>query len=426
MVSRRYVICDIEATGLDEEKEIIEIALITWENGKILDVFETLINPLRNVSSFIQDFTGVSSRELENAPKFYDVAEAIRMRLEGSIFVSHNTDFDLNLLRRKYTELGRPLQMKSFCTLKVAHHEIPGLKSYTLDALCSFFRIKIKNRHRAIGDAEATLELFKELLNLRLRVATVPMYLPQHEKLLGKIPSRPGLLTFKNSEGTVIRMESSFNLLKSAREFMRVQPEKKRFLEATEFIDAEVTGLALIAEFKKLLHFPLKNNWMIHLQQLNTGEKSFRIRPFKKYAPGLWYFEDYQDARKKLRELNAQLKDQVYLYREGGKSKEEILRNNQKVEFMGRDARFPAENLVLVGEGRALDERSFVLIRQGHVLGYGFTTASAEEIYAAPEKYLIQRFFKHLNMDLAARRYLQELKHVRSKNEGWRSLAQVS
>ncbi len=426
MGPRRYVICDIEATGLDEEKEIIEIALITWEDGKILDVFETLINPLRNVSPFIQNFTGVSARELDNAPKFYEVADAIRSRLEGSIFVSHNTDFDLGLLRRKFTEMGQPIQLKSFCTLKVAHHEIPGLRSYTLDALCSFFHIKIKNRHRAIGDAQATLKLFQELLNLRLKVTHAPMYLPQHEKILEKIPARPGLLTFKNTDGKVIRMESSFQMAKSAREIMKVMPDKKRFLEATEYIEADVTGIALIAEFKKLLHFPLKINWMINLQQLNTGEKSFRTRPFKKYAPGLWYFEDYHDARRTLRELNGKLIDQVYLYREGGKSKEEILRHNQKVEMMARDARFPSENLVLVGEGRTIDERSFVLIRQGHVLGYGFTRASSEEIYAAPEKYITQRFFNHLNMDLAARRYLQELKHVRSKNEGWRSLAEVS
>src|SRR5690554_6194193 len=98
---RRYIICDIEATGLDEDKEIIEIALITFQDEKVVDVYETLINPLRPVSEFIQNLTSISARELETAPKFYEVAEAIRMRLEGAVFVSHNTEFDLGLLQKK-------------------------------------------------------------------------------------------------------------------------------------------------------------------------------------------------------------------------------------------------------------------------------------------------------------------------------------
>src|SRR6187200_2794534 len=105
MNSRRYVICDIEATGLHEEKEIIEIALITYQDGKVTDVYETLINPLRPISSFIQDLTSISKRELEEAPKFYDVAEAIRLRLDGAVFVSHNTDFDYHLLRDNFARM---------------------------------------------------------------------------------------------------------------------------------------------------------------------------------------------------------------------------------------------------------------------------------------------------------------------------------
>lgn len=426
MEPRRYVICDIEATGLDEDKEIIEIALITWQDGKVLDVYETLINPLKNISGYIQDLTGVRARDLANAPKFYEVAEAIRLRLDGAMFVSHNTEFDLNLLKKKYEEMDNPLKMKSFCTLKVAQHEIPGLKSYSLDALCSFFRIKMTDRHRAIGDAKATLELFKELLQLRLKIYSRPLYLPHHDKISEKLPARAGLLVFKDEEGKAIRMESSFNMHKTGRELLKIDPAKRAFLQACESVDAEVTGLALIAEFKKLLHYPVKLNWMITSHQLNSGERAFHIRPFKKNFSGLWYFEDYQEAKKKLLKLKSSLKEQVYLYREGGKSKEEIVRRNQKVENLSREAKFPSENLVLLGEGRTLQERSFVLIRQGHVLGYGYTFATPEQIYETPEKFINQRFFKHLLIDLAAKRYLMELKNVRSKNEGWRSLAEVS
>ncbi|MCM2349928.1 MAG: 3'-5' exonuclease [Bacteriovoracaceae bacterium] len=422
MSARRYVICDIEATGLDEDCDIIEIALITFQDEKVFDVYETLINPLKPIPEFISSLTAITNRSLKEAPKFYEVADAIRMRLDGSVFVSHNTEFDLGLLKKKYGEMGQELKVKNFCTLKVAQHEIPGLTNYNLDALCSFFNIKIIDRHRAIGDARATLELFKELLQLRFKTYTKILYLPHHEKILKKIPAKAGILYFKDQSGKVIRFESSFNMEKTARELLIAKAENRDLLVSANSIDHEITGSALIAEFKKLLFKPYLPHWMIVVQDQN-GEKVFRVRPFKKNLPGLWYFKEYSDAKIKLKSLNFELKDQKYAYREGGKSKEEVLRHNHKVDTLSKEARFPSEHLIILGEGRSLGEKSLIVIRNNHVLGYGYTEASEEEIYASPESYLTRRFFQHLGADLSARKYLRVLKNLRHKTEGWRSLS---
>lgn len=422
-MNSRYVICDIEATGLHEEKEIIEIALITFQDDKVVDVYETLINPLLPVSEFIRDLTTISTRDLINAPKFYEVAEAIRMRLEGGIFVSHKIDFDLNLLKKKYQEMGQELNVKSFCTLKVAQHEIPGLKNYNLDALCSFFNIKIRERHRAIGDARATLELFRELQNLRLKVRPVVRFLPHHEKSLKDIPAKAGLLKFKNEVGKTVRLESSFNMHKTARGLLEIKPENRELLVASGVIEAEVTGSALIAEFRKLLIVPFRPNWMIGLEE-HRGERRFTVCPFRKGTQGLWYFVDYLTAKKKLKRLQQGLQTASYIYREGGKSKEEILKHNQQVELLSREAKFPSENLIIVGEGRTLGEKSVVLVRDGHVFGHGYAMDATEEaIYGHPEAFLTRRFSRHLGADLAAMHYLRVLKNVRNKKEGWRSLS---
>lgn len=424
MNARRYVICDIEATGLDEDKEIIEIALITYQDGKITDVYETLINPLRAVSGFIQDLTSISARDLSEAPKFYEVAEAIRMRLDGSVFVSHNTEFDYTLLMKKFGEMGQELRLKTFCTLKVAQHEIPGLRNYNLDALCHFFRIKNQERHRAIGDAKATLELFKELFQLRLKTYPKILHLPHHEKNFKKIPARAGLLMFKDEKGKVIRFEASHNMEKAARIALEVKHENRDLLIRTEVVEFEVTGSPLIAEFKKILFEPYRPHWIVVEQILANGEKAFKVRPYKKGMDGLWYFRDYLDARKKIRELENSLKGDKYIYREGPKSKEEILKHNQKVDLLARDARFPTENLIILGEGRTHGERSFILVRNGHVLGYGHTEASEEEILLSPETFITRRFFQHFGANLTAKRYLRELKNMRQKSDGWRSLAE--
>lgn len=421
----RYVICDIEATGLDEESEPIEIALITYENGKVVEVYETFINPLRPLTEYISNLTMISNRDLLEAPKFYDVADAIRTRLEGSVFVSHNTKFDLGMLRRKFREMGQELKIKSFCTLKVAQNEIPGLRNYNLDALCSFFGIKNTKRHRAIGDAQATLEIFKELHSLRLKTYQKILYLPHHEKALKKMSTRAGLLMFKNEQGKVIHFEAAFNMEKKARELLEVKEKNRDLLKRTDAIECEPTGLALIAEFKKLLFHSNYPHWMIVIQLLNSGEKTFKIRPFKKGLDGLWYFEDYLEAKEKLRLLQLQLKDHKFAYRDGEKSKEEILKHNAKVMTLIKETMFPADNLIILGEGRKINEKSFVLIRNQHVLGFGYAEASDEDIYACPENYLSRRFFQHLGADLVAKKYIRIIKNLKTKNENWRSLAEV-
>lgn len=424
MSARKYVICDIEATGLDQDAEIIEIALLTFSDGKIVDIYETLINPLRSVPAYISNLTSIGNRALQEAPKFYEVADAIRMRLEGAIFVSHNTEFDLGILKKKYLEMGQELSLKNFCTLKVAQQEIPGLASYNLDALCRFFNIKITDRHRAIGDAKATLELFKELHQLQLKTYSKIIFLPHHEKILKKIPAKAGLLYFKDLDGSIIKMEASFNMEKTSRELLAVKAHNREFILKTHSLDYELTGSALIAEFKKLLLNPIKLHWVIVVEE-HKGEKHFKIKPFKKHLEGLWYFKNFSDAKKKVKELARELKDQTYAYREGAKSKEEILRHNQKVDLLCRNSCFPTEHLIILGEGRSLGEKSVIVIRDNHVTGYGHTKDSSEQIFDSPDRYLTCRFSRNISADLAAKRYLQVLKNLKQKTEGWRSLGQL-
>lgn len=424
MDPRRYVICDIEATGLDENKDIIEIALITYQDDKIVDVYDTLINPMRSVPEFIQQLTSISHRDLQTAPKFYEVADAIRMRLEGSIFVSHNTDFDFALLKKKFEERGESLELKTFCTLKVAQHEIPGLKSYSLDALSSFFRIKNPERHRAVGDARATLELFVELLNLKMKFRPRDLYLPEHEKFLSKIPGKSGLLLFKDAEGKLLRRVSAFRMDETARKLLLVKPENKFLLEKTESVIFEETGSELIAEFRKLLYEPHKYLFTIVLELTSRGEKTFIVKPFKKGVQGLWFFENYKLAKEKLQTLNRSLKKDDFAYREGGRSKEEILRHNKTVDDLLKEVKFPNDHLLIMGPGRSLGEKSLILIRDQHVQGFGYSTSSEEDIIDTPEAFLLKKFSKNLNLDLAAIKHLRVLKNSRHKDEGWRSLSE--
>ena len=66
-----------------------------------------------------------------------------------------------------------------------------------------------------------------------------------------------------------------------------------------------------------------------------------------------------------------------------------------------------------MGEGRTMGEKSFVLVRGGHVYGFGYSLASEEEIEANPESFITRRFFHNLGVDLTTKRYIRELKNMR-------------
>lgn len=418
----RFVICDIEATGLEADREPIEIAIITFEEGKVTDVYSTLLNPLKPLSPEVQRLTLISERDLESSPKFYDVAEAIRNRLEGKIFVAHNVDFDLELLRKKFTELGERLELKSFCTLKGAQELIPGMQSYSLEALSGFFRIKNRDHHRALSDAEATLELFKELQNLRFRYRPQVIFHPRHEKLMKSLSRKAGILTLKDNLGKTLLSEPTTDLLKRAQTLLTIRPENRWLLENTETLVGQETGSALIARLKLQSISKLNLKWKIILKESPKGEKSFVLRPMKDRNHGHWFFADKKSALTKLRHLESHLRDSRYIYRDGEKTKDEIIENNLKVEKLLKDSRFPSSDLLILGEGRSLGEHSVVLIRNGRLRGFGYTDASLMDVESNPDSYVDLLERPSLGSDLVAIRYLQELRHQRKKTEGWRSI----
>jgi DNA polymerase-3 subunit epsilon len=343
--------------------------------------------------------------------------------VEGNIFVSHNTDFDFGLLQKKFRDRGEELKAKGLCTLRLAEELIPGLHNYNLDALASFFSVKIRDRHRATGDALATLEIFRELQKLRMNTRSLPLYLPHHEKFLRDLPKKAGLFRLVDSHGTTVKLEATSDIEKRARELLEVKRENRELLLVTTDIEYKLTGSALIAEFEKLALRPVQFHWAVVLEGQERGELRFAAKPYRKETTGLWFFVHQAEARKKARELNEKLRDRKLIYQEGGKSKEEIVRSNQKAFELSRMEKFPSAHILITGEGRTINERALILVIDNHVKGYGFTEARDEEILRNPELYLTRTYNRNLGVDIATRRYLRVMKNLRQKTESWRSLS---
>jgi DNA polymerase-3 subunit epsilon len=161
-----FAVIDIETTGTSNQTgKIIEIAIILFNGQFVTESFVTLINPECYIPKFITNITGISNDMVTNAPRFYEIAKQIVQLTSNRIFVAHNVGFDYNFVRKEFKDLGYDYTRKTLCTVELSRKLLPGHASYSLGKLCNDLNIGINGRHRAEGDALATVELMKMILS---------------------------------------------------------------------------------------------------------------------------------------------------------------------------------------------------------------------------------------------------------------------
>ncbi len=156
-----YAIVDIETTGGHASAfGITEIAVFIHDGSRIIKHFETLINPQQNIPSYITALTGINNAMVASAPVFEEIAPTLFDILKDQIFVAHNVNFDYSFIHHHLKVAGYELNVKKLCTVRLGRKVFPGLPSYSLGKLCRTLDLPIENRHRAGGDAQATVLLF--------------------------------------------------------------------------------------------------------------------------------------------------------------------------------------------------------------------------------------------------------------------------
>ena len=276
-----YAIVDIETTGgYAAANGIIEICIQVFDGEKVVEQFETLINPNKNIPKYIQAFTGISNEMVADAPQFEDVAEKIFTVLQGNIFVAHNVNFDYSFVKSHLDFYGYTFTAKKLCTVRLARQIFPGFPSYSLGNLCHSLQIELNNRHRAAGDARATVTLFKMLLNsdakglinTSLNRNSKEQMLPPNvpKKHFDALPNLPGVYYFHDAKSKVIyvgkaknirtRVNSHFSNNSSGR-------QKQNFVRNIFAISFQSTATELMASI--LESTEIKKLWPI----FNTSQK---------------------------------------------------------------------------------------------------------------------------------------------------------
>ena len=407
-----YAILDIETTGGKYNEEgITEIAVYKFDGHKIVDQFISLINPEIPIQPFVVGLTGINNDMLRNAPKFYEVARRIVEVTEGAVLVAHNAKFDYRILRTEFSRLGFEYDRKSLCTVELSKKLIPGQKSYSLGKLVRALGIPLTERHRANGDAQATVKLFKMLLAkdtekeiLKSFVRSAPK-LQMDSKLivlLEELPSITGVYYLHNSEGDIIYIGKSKNIRKRINQHFTNENRKSLEIQKeVASITYEATGNELNALLKE--NEEIKRNKPKYNKGLNKNIFSYALYKFVDDEGYLHLKIDKADGRKKhittftnLQQAKAVLNQIVEDYQlcqrltgiHSGSAgcfkhsirecngacigEESTLAYNERVQQMLGKYSYENQNMLVIDRGREIDEKSALLVEEGQFRGIGY------------------------------------------------------
>ena len=168
--SLSFAVVDVETTGgrPGTGDRITEIAIVTVRDGRVHNVYETLVNPERAIPPFITRLTNISWEMVRDKAPFRDVCEQVTSALDGHVFVAHNAAFDWKFVSAEVSRAsGRELTGRRLCTVRLARRLLPQLRSRSLDWVARHYDVVIAEgmRHRAAGDAVATAHCLIRLLH---------------------------------------------------------------------------------------------------------------------------------------------------------------------------------------------------------------------------------------------------------------------
>jgi len=414
-----YSIIDIETTGGSPAKEkITEIAIFVHDGQKVVDEYVTLINPEKNIPYFISQLTGINNEMVADAPKFYEVAAEILKRTENTIFIAHNVSFDYGFIKNEFKELGYDFNRERLCTVKLSRKLIPGKKSYSLGNLCKDLGIVINDRHRAAGDALATVKLFELLLKCNGAENPISIYNINEDKIkslsssvdkefLRDLPEKTGVYYFYNYNKEIIYVGKSKNIKARVMQHFNNANSKKaiEMKNAINDISVELTGSELVAlllesdEIKK--NKPKYNRAQRRTMSSSglyrfTNEKGYDclkigkidkntdpVTTFASAADGKDFINNLIDKYNLCQKLcgvyeteNACFFYHIKQCRGACVGEESPDSYNKRVNQALESLHFSNDNFIIFDKGRKEGEKSVVLVENGNYKGFGFFDVS--------------------------------------------------
>jgi DNA polymerase-3 subunit epsilon len=407
-----YAILDIETTGGQfNEEGITEIAIYKFDGHEVVDQFISLVNPEIPIQPFVVKLTGINNAMLRSAPKFFEVAKRIIEITSDCIIVAHNASFDYRILRTEFRRLGYDFEAKTLCTVELAKKLIPEQTSYSLGKLVRALGIPMADRHRASGDAMATVKLFKMLLEKDLEKTIVKDFIklevekgiaPKLLDLVNQMPAKTGIYYIYNEAGTLIYIGKSQNIKKRINQhFTGITTKSKRIQAEVFTITYDETGSELIALLKESeevkINRPRYNRsqrktffpYALYAEKDSNGYMNLKLEKADGRKKEITSYANIQEGKNALFRLTAkytlcqkltglyQTNKECFQYKikecDGaciGEITPEIY--NARVKELLAENSFENKSMILIDRGRNVNERSAVLIENGVYKGYAY------------------------------------------------------
>lgn len=425
-----YTVIDVETTG--KGNKITEISIFRYNNTELLAEFTSLVNPNSYIPDYITALTGIDNAMVANAPTFDEIADDVLQITQEAIFIAHNVNFDYNVIRNEFKNIGINFTRRKLCTVRLSRTLLPGHKSYSLGKLCAALQIPIYGRHRAKGDVEATVILLHKLLqhpdaddvletslSKTSKEATLPSHLSQ--QTFENLPNKPGIYYFLNKKNKIIYVGKAKDIQKRVLGHFYAKTEKELSLcRETAHIDFELSGseiIALLMEDSAIKrHFPVFN------QASKRTVKTFAIFSYTD-RKGITHLA-YNDTKTtpnpltilySITECRAFIQQLCHKFQLCSKychladavcsdtfthsclgvcrDNEAITSYNVRVEQAIAHMSSSSANLVIKQKGRHSNEQAFILIDNGTYVGYGFidqneqiSSATDVEAFLIPQK----------------------------------------
>lgn len=410
MKKQEYAIVDIETTGGNASgSRITEIAIIIHDGISVIDRWETLINPQKEIPVPIFALTGINNEMVRDAPIFDDIAGKVYELLNNRIFVAHNVNFDYSFVRHQLEESGFKWTARKLCTVRATRKIKPGLSSYSLGNLCRSLDIVIENRHRAGGDADATAVLFSRLLDwdTESEIGKMLKKTAQDQRLppnlppsdFDQIPEKPGVYYFYNEAKKVVYVGKAVNLKKRVASHFsghKITPQRQNFLRDIYGISFEVCATELMAlllecsEIKKL--WPVHNKALKRFEakyglydyEARNGYRYLAVGKLTKFQNSIQTFGNLYEGVNLLQSLSREFEidhrfckycvegEKEGSYKYDAVDLPDVEVHNQQIQNVIDFIIDNRPSFAIVDKGRSADERSCIWVENGHFYGMGY------------------------------------------------------
>lgn len=164
--SGEFISFDIETTGLSPTTDrMTEIGAVRIRDGKIVESFDTFVNPERPIPLKITELTSITNDMVKDAPK---EQEALRQFFsfcgKDAILIAHNADFDTSFVRVAAGRAGMEFSNTYIDTVPMCRSLLKGIRNVKLDTVAKYLKLDKFHHHRACDDAAVLGEIFIRLM----------------------------------------------------------------------------------------------------------------------------------------------------------------------------------------------------------------------------------------------------------------------